>query len=110
MQKNKTGEILNGENQIYCNNCRSLSDATTINEIFTAPEVFTIILNRGKGLEFNVNFSFNHYMDLSNYVIDKSSGKSLLYELIGILCHYGPSGMSGHYYLGTFLAVGYLVK
>ena len=94
---NKTGEILNGENQIYCNNCRSLSDATTVNEIFTAPEVFTIILNRGKGLEFNVNFSFNHYMDLSNYVIDKSSGKSLLYELIGILCHYGPSGMSGHF-------------
>ena len=41
-------ELLNGANQIYCNNCKIMSDATTGNKLFTCPQVMTIILNRGK--------------------------------------------------------------
>ena len=92
-----TGERLSGANQIYCNNCKNLADAIIVNKIFTSPEVLTIILNRGKGLEFKVAFSFQYYIDINNYIVDKSSGKNNTYELIGILCHFGPSGMSGHF-------------
>ena len=95
--QNQLGEVLNGTNQIYCNACQSMADAVMINYIYTSPEVLTIILNRGKGLEFNVDFHFDHYINIDNYVIDKSQGKNNLYELICILCHYGPSGMSGHF-------------
>ena len=92
-----TGERLSGANQIYCNNCKNLADAIIVNKIFTSPEVLTIILNRGKGLEFKVAFSFQYYIDINNFIVDKSSGKNNTYELIGILCHFGPSGMSGHF-------------
>ena len=95
--QNQVGETLTGDNRIYCNTCRCISDAIMVNHIYTSPEVLTIILNRGKGLEFDVNFNLDHYINLDNYVIDKTSGKNNLYELIGILCHFGPSGMSGHF-------------
>ena len=89
-------EMLNGQNQIYCNNCNQLSNATTGNKLFTSPEVLTIILNRGKGLEFDVNFEYPLILDLDKYVMDKSQ-KNNKYELICVLTHLGPSGMSGHF-------------
>ena len=90
-------ELLNGENQIYCNNCYRMSNATTGNKIFTSPEVMTIILNRGKGLEFEVNFEYPLEIDINKYIIDKSSTGNFKYTLICVLCHYGPSGMAGHF-------------
>ena len=95
--QNQIGEGLIGENQIYCNQCHNMADAISVNYINTSPEVLTIILNRGKGLEFNVDFHFEHYINIDNYVLDKTNNRSNLYELICILCHYGPSGMSGHF-------------
>ena len=95
--QNQMGELLNGPNQIYCNTCGGMTDALMVNYMNTSPEVLTIILNRGKGLEFNVDFHFDHYINIDNYVLDKTNNKSNLYELICILCHYGPSGMSGHF-------------
>ena len=94
---NQLGENLTGQNQIYCNQCGRTSDAITTNFIYTSPEALTIILNRGQGLEFNVNFKLDYYINIDNYVRIKTPGKSNMYELIGILCHFGPSGMSGHF-------------
>jgi len=51
-------ENLFGQNQIFCNSCGNLSNASTSNKIFTSPEVLTIILNRGQGLQFDVNFEY----------------------------------------------------
>ena len=89
-------EKLIGQNQIYCNNCHKLSNATTGNKIFTSPEVLTIILNRGKGLEFDVNFEYPLNLDIDKFVIDKSE-RNNKYELICVLTHLGPSGMAGHF-------------
>ena len=63
---------MTGQNQIYCNNCKNLADAIIVNKIFTSPEVLTIILNRGKGLEFKVAFSFQYFIDINNFIVDKS--------------------------------------
>ena len=90
-------EILLGQNQIYCNNCRQMSNAKTRNKIFTCPEVMTIILNRGKGLEFDVNFEYPLLFDLEKYVVNKQYGNNYKYELICVLKHIGPSGMAGHF-------------
>ena len=89
-------EFLFGQNQIYCNNCNCSSNATTSNKIFASPEVLTIILNRGKGLQFDVNFEYPLSLNINNYIIDKSKGNNN-YELICVLTHLGPSGMSGHF-------------
>ena len=90
-------ELLTGENQIFCNNCHCMSNASTANKMNTCPEVMTIILNRGKGLEFDVNFEYPLYLDINNYIIEKSDSGKDAYELICVLSHYGPSGMAGHF-------------
>ena len=90
-------ESLIGENQIFCNNCHKMSNASTANKMNTCPEVMTIILNRGKGLEFDVNFEYPLYLDINNYIIEKSDSGKNVYELICVLSHYGPSGMAGHF-------------
>jgi len=89
-------ELLSGQNQIFCNNCKRMSDATTGNKMFTSPEVMTIILNRGKGLEFQVELKYPLFLNIDKYVIDKSQNNNN-YELICILTHLGLSGMSGHF-------------
>ena len=94
-EQNQQPEILDGANQIYCNNCRQSANASSCNKLNTCPEVLTIILNRGKGIEHEVNFSFPMSMSIVNYVTDKSYDPN--YELIAVLTHFGPSGMAGHF-------------
>jgi len=89
-------ENLFGQNQIFCNSCQRLSNAKTANKIYTSPEVLTIILNRGKGIQFNVNFEYPLDLDIDKYILDKSK-RNNKYELICVLTHLGPSGMSGHF-------------
>ena len=93
--QNEQIEMLEGANQIYCNSCRQNSNATSSNKLYTCPEVLTIILNRGKGLEFEVEFSFPMTISIEKYITDKTCDPN--YELIGVLTHHGPSGMAGHF-------------
>ena len=91
-------ESLSNANQIFCNACQTMSNATTGNKLFTCPQVMTIILNRGKGLEFNVDFEYPPSINIEKYVIlEPSYGETYNYELIGVLSHYGESSMSGHF-------------
>jgi ubiquitin carboxyl-terminal hydrolase 2/21 len=92
---NEEPDTLDGFNQIYCNNCKKQSNALSSNKLYNCPEVLTIILNRGKGLEFNVEFKFPFHLNIEKYIVDKSCGST--YELIGVIAHLGPSGMSGHF-------------
>ena len=92
---NENEEILSGSNQIFCNHCRKSSDAKTKNEIFKAPNVLILILNRGKGNYFKCDLDFPHDLDLSKYINNPSSPKN--YELIGVISHLGKSSMEGHF-------------
>ena len=56
----------------------------------------TIILNRGKGLEFDVEFEYPLKLNVDRFVLDKQC-KDNNYELICVLSHIGPSGMAGHF-------------
>jgi len=94
-EQNENKEKLFGQNQIFCNDCHRSSDAVTYNRLYNCPEVLTIILNRGKGLEFDVEFKFPMYINIQKYVEDKNSNTN--YELIGLITHLGESGMSGHF-------------
>ena len=90
-------EILNGPNQIYCNNCKQMANASTRNKIFTCPQVITIILNRGKGLEFDVNFEYPLILNIEKYVTDKKNGENYNYELIGVLAYLAHCRMAGYF-------------
>ena len=84
-----------GMNRISCNRCRNLSDANYKNKLILTPNILIIILNRGKGLEFNVNLDITDYINIKKYVENDNS--PYLYELIGSIIHYGNSGQDGHF-------------
>ena len=95
-------EILSGENQMYCNYCHQNADYSTYNKIYKHPEILVIILNRGNGLEFNVEFEYPQKIKINDYInLDNNdnynNNEDIQYELIGIISHLGDSSMSGHF-------------
>ena len=58
-------------------------------------EILFIILNRGKGIEYDVKINFLEDLNLYNYIQLKDNG--FYYKLIGVITHIGESNMSGHF-------------
>ena len=94
-KENENEEILFGQNQIFCNHCKKYSKAKTKNELHKTPNIFILILNRGKGNYFQCDLDFPLQLDISKFVNNPSSPKN--YELIGIISHLGKSSMEGHF-------------
>ena len=77
-----------------CNKCNN--DGSDYRDILiTGPEVLVIILNRGKGKEFDIKLLFTEFLDLTNYIENKNTGT--YYKLTGVVTHIGDSSMSGHF-------------
>ena len=94
-QYNEKMEFFTGENAMYCNKCQIQCPASYCTKLFTAPSILIIILNRGKGIEFNVKLEFYEDLFLDYFVENKDSGTK--YKLIGVVTHLGESGASGHF-------------
>ena len=84
-----------GDNAMYCNYCKQTCPSSMCTNLVTGPEVLIIILNRGKGIEFNVKINFYLELNLYNYIELKDTGTQ--YELFGVITHLGESGMGGHF-------------
>jgi ubiquitin C-terminal hydrolase len=84
-----------GENQLYCNSCNKLANATCRSRIYSLPKTLVIILNRGKGKVFDCIVDFPSELDLSKYILCPQSIAK--YQLSGVITHLGESGMSGHF-------------
>ena len=83
-------------NDYYCNLCKHNVNCAYENKFSILPIILIIILNRGKGLQYNVNISFeNENLGLKNYV--EYCKDESVYELIGLVTHYGNSSASGHF-------------
>ena len=92
---NEKFEFFEGENSMYCNECKQQSPASYQTILYTTPEILIIILNRGKGIEFNVKLEFAEDLNLMNYVKRQNTG--VHFKLIGVVTHMGESGASGHF-------------
>ena len=92
---NQKIENMYGENQIYCNKCHNMSDSFNKTQIIISPNILVINLNRGKGLQYEIKLNFEEYLDIEKFVYYKESPS--FYEIIGIVTHFGPSSMSGHF-------------
>ena len=90
-------ETMSGQNQIYCNNCKSMSDSINYSTLISSPNYLIINLNRGKGLQFDIKINFEEYLDINKFLYLKEKDIPSFYELIGIVTHFGPSSMSGHF-------------
>ena len=87
--------VMSGQNKMYCNYCKQTCDSYMKNHLVTGPEIFIILLNRGKGIEFDIKLYFTEYLDLSKYIEYTNTG--YYYKLIGVITHIGNSGMDGHF-------------
>ena len=89
-------EFFTGDNQMYCNYCRQLRNASMCTQIYYAPLVLILVLNRGRGnLDFREKFVFWETINLFNYVQFKMPDNT--YFLSGIITHLGESGEGGHF-------------
>ena len=82
--------------EIYCQNCRQTGFSNYKDTIYSMPNYLIIILNRGKGNIFNCQVDIPLKFDSSKY-IEKKINMNNIYELIGIVSHFGESGMGGHF-------------
>ena len=71
-----------------------MSNRIAYSRLYNSPEVLTIILNRGKGLQFDVEFIFPLDLNINKYVLDKNCDTN--YELVGVVIPIG-SEMSEHF-------------
>jgi len=92
---NQKIDLMNGENQMYCNICKNCYDSFYSTTLYLLPEILVINLNRGKNAVYQCNVNFPEKLDLTNYVIVKDYNTQ--YELYAVICHIGPSSMSGHF-------------
>ena len=79
----------------YCNNCRQLYPGYNQSKIIYSPFNLIINLNRGRGLQFNINIGIKEYLNIRNYTFANDS--PFYYELIGVICHLGSNDMGGHF-------------
>ena len=89
-------ELMDGENQMYCNYCNSNSPSYYSTTLYSSPQIFILILNRGRGNIYNVKLNFSEIINIGNYVKMKVN-TNLIYHLYAIVTHIGPSSMSGHF-------------
>ena len=82
-------------NDYYCNYCKVTGKSRQISTFYTMPRYLIIILNRGKGNQFNVNFYIEENIILNNFAEFKNDCYS--YNLNSVIVHLGPSGESGHF-------------
>ena len=83
-------------NDYYCNICNKQCNCNYISKFSIMPNIIIIILNRGRGLEHKVNISFqNENLGLNKFV--EYFKEDSVYELIGLVTHYGDSSASGHF-------------
>ena len=79
----------------HCNYCQRNCQVYSQTNIIYSPKTLIINLNRGKGLEFDVNIIFEEYLNLKKYIYLKDS--PYYYELTGVICHFGSNDEGGHF-------------
>ena len=88
-------DLMSGDNQMYCNICNKLNNAYYSTNIYSLPINLIINLNRGRGAVYECKVNFPELLNLINYVTYKNG--VTVYELYAVICHLGPSSMSGHF-------------
>ena len=91
----KRDNEMSGDNAMYCGKCKAKCNSIMNTKLETGPEVLILLLNRGKGIEFDVKIKFEENLDLENYIENKKYSRK--YKLIGVITHIGDNSQDGHF-------------
>ena len=87
---------MKGDNQCYCQKCKSLKNAQVTSIIYYTPPYLIINFDYGKNKKYIPNeVDFGGRIDLTSFVDSRCEEKE--YELIAVSTHIGSSGSGGHY-------------
>ena len=89
-------DIFNGENAMWCNDCKGLFESKNQTIIYTGPNILILMLNRGVGLQYKVKLEYYESINLDKYITKKDK-ISMIYDLYGVVTHLGESGDFGHF-------------
>ena len=92
---NRKIDLMTGDNQMYCNICNKQCNSTYATSLYSGPNYLILHLNRGRGAVYECNVNFPEKLNIFNYITYNKEGT--LYELYAVICHLGPSSMSGHF-------------
>jgi len=82
-------------NDYYCNICNRQTNSTFTTYSSVLPNIIIIILNRGVGIQYDIKITFEENIELKKFVEFLSD--ECMYELIGVVTHYGESSANGHF-------------
>jgi len=85
-----------GDNRFLCNICNQFFDFEVTKRIYSSPNIFILILNRGKDNKYDINLDFTETLDLTQFIAVKDH-PNMIYNLRGIITHYGQSGPNAHF-------------
>ena len=91
----KKENFMSGDNSMYCNKCKMNQNCIMKTNLVIGPEILILLLNRGKGIEFDVKINFSEFLDLKDYIEYQNTG--VTYKLFGVISHLGESSMEGHF-------------
>lgn len=92
----QTNKIMHtGEKKIFCKRCNKLSEFINSYNLFNAPIILIIILNRKNNNSYNIKIEFNEKIELTSFIHFKQN--KVIYELYGVVTHLGKSGDEGHF-------------
>jgi ubiquitin C-terminal hydrolase len=75
----------------YCEKCgKDNAKIYSVTNIYSPPKILMIVLNRGKGLQFNIKINFK------DNLIVKTLNNDQKYELRSVVKHLGDNSASGH--------------
>ena len=93
---NRKIDLMTGNNQMYCDQCKKSCNSLYSTILYSGPSYLIINLNRGKGAVYECKVNFPEQLDISDFVTFKNKGRTV-YKLYAVICHLGPSSMSGHF-------------
>ena len=88
-------DLMSGDNQMFCNQCNKLCNSYYSTSLYSGSNYLIINLNRGKGAVYECKVNFPEQLNIFNFVTFKHG--ITVYELYAVICHLGPSSMSGHF-------------
>ena len=78
----------------YCDRCgNNNAQLLSRTKLFTFPLYLIILINRGKGIEFNIKINFPETFNSKGMAINSNDN----YILYGVVKHFGESSSSGHF-------------